>query len=135
MTKSARFWFFACVAVAALCGGCLLYYVLSQRARAEYADAKTERERMLFCIDAIDRGLIKRGTSVSEIDRIFGTDWAERLPTREESATWGVVNFGDQEPELVYDVPVQIPYVGWYFAFQYNSGGEIEEYNLSNLHK
>src|SRR5438067_9910043 len=49
-----------------------------------YEDAKSQYERRVVCLRAIDEGVIYRDAPVSIIDEVFGTRFATDLPSREE---------------------------------------------------
>ena len=66
------------------------------------------------------------------VDAIFGTTYARKLPRGAELEK-GVVHFHPLPPSPRNDV--QVPYVGWYFAFKFDSSGALQDYHLSNLHK
>jgi hypothetical protein len=97
-----------------------------------YRAARTEFERRAVCLDAIDSGVIAQDRSVAVVDAIFGTTYASKLPRGSELEK-GVVHFHPQPPSPRNDV--QVPYVGWYFAFKFDSAGRLQDYHLSNLHK
>ncbi|WP_147300576.1 hypothetical protein [Lysobacter silvisoli] len=101
----------------------------------------TERDRLLICIDAIDKGLICRGCHVGTMDRIFST----RFSTPDGGAKGydalykGVVHFRDEDPrpkETGADATsAASPTKGWYLAFRYTENGSIYDYQLSDLSK
>lgn len=104
---------------------------IDRLARA-YRAARTELERRAVCLDAIDAGVIARGRSVTVVDAIFGTNYTRKLPRGSELET-GVVDFHPLPPPP--SDKGQAARVGWYFVFKFDSGGTLQDYYLSNLHK
>jgi hypothetical protein len=98
-----------------------------------YRAAQTESERRAVCLEAIDKGVVARGRSVAIVDAIFGTDYAKQLPHAKELHP-GIVYFYKTDPLSNRD-DVLVPFIGWYFAFNYDSAGRLENYHLTNLHK
>ena len=97
-----------------------------------YRSARTEFDRRAVCLDAIDAGVVARGRPVAVVDAIFGTKYARELPPGSELES-GVVDF---RPQLKSPRDnVQVAFVGWYLAFQFDSNGRLQDYYLSNLHK
>lgn len=97
-----------------------------------YQAARTEFERRAVCLDAIDAGVIADDSSVAVIDAIFGTTSARNLP-RGRALADGIVRFHPLPPPP--SNKIQAEEVGWYFVFQFDSGGRVRNYYLSNLHK
>ena len=124
----------------------------------KYRNATTDDERRDVCIKAIDYRLIRRGASISTLDRIFGTSFhssstnslpsviANSLPSHfsfpsESDAKGGIVYFAPQ----ITTPPKHLPYradsvsvgrVGWYFAFEIDPySGAIWTYYVSNVHR
>jgi hypothetical protein len=98
-----------------------------------YKGANSERKRLELCIDAIDQGLIHRGVTVGNIDQLFGTDFSKKTQNAGKSWTPGVVDFKGPIPPPS-DL-IQAGRSGWYFAFEFDNHGFIQNYYLSNLHK
>jgi hypothetical protein len=105
---------------------------IDQLAKA-YRAAHTEFERRAVCIEAIDARVIAVGRPVAVVDAIFGTTYAKKLPPPRQRET-GVVDFYQPQPSSPRN-DVQVPFVGWYFGFSFGSGGHLEDYSLSNVHK
>jgi hypothetical protein len=99
----------------------------------KYAKASTPEERRAICIEAIDLGIIDQDVHVSVLDQIFGSELSKRIPHKAQDLKWGAIHFSPQEEQR--GRPIQIPYVGWYLAVQFDSRGQIDDYYLSNLHK
>src|SRR5437868_14524372 len=97
-----------------------------------YRAARTEFERRSVCLDAIDSGVVARVRPVAVVDAIFGTTYAKKLPRGSELET-GVVHF--HPPLLSGSDSAASGYIGWYFAFEFDSNGRLQSYHLSNLHK
>ena len=100
---------------------------------AQYKRASSEKERMNICIDAIDRGVVSSGVSVTVFDAIFGTRLVDQIPALGEPLEKGGVFFASQ-PKRVSD-DIQMPVMGWYCAVEFDARGIIHTYHLSNLHK
>ena len=97
-----------------------------------YNAASTELERRAVCLDAIDNGVIARGRSIAVVDAVFGTSFARKLPRAGELET-GVVDFHPSSPSP--NDEVQAAHVGWYLAFEFDSGGKLQNYFLTNAHQ
>ena len=104
---------------------------IDQFAKA-YRAARTEFERRAVCLDAIDAGVIARDRPVAVVDAIFGTNYARKLPAGKEHQ-WGVVDFHPLPPPP--SNAVAAAHVGWFFAFEFDSTGTVQNYRLSNVHK
>ncbi len=100
---------------------------------AKYKRASSERKRMAVCIEAIDRGLIHVGGSVTVFDGIFGTKLSKQLPERGEPWEKGGVNFAEQLKTEREDE--QTPFIGWYCQVEFDDQGTIRSYFLSNMQK
>jgi len=98
-----------------------------------YRAARTEFERRAVCLDAIDTGVVARGRSVAVVDAIFGTTWARKLPPAGGELEWGVVEFHPLPPPP--SDAMSAAHIGWYFAFEFDSAGTVQNYRLSNVHK
>jgi hypothetical protein len=110
-------------------------HLLIQNIAKEYNAANSEKRKLGICIDAINSGVLCRGCKVNVIDLIFGTDYSSRLPQKGRSMAVGVVNFLERPIESMADSAVSAPIRGWYFAFEYDHAGTIQNYYLTNLHK
>jgi hypothetical protein len=98
-----------------------------------YRAARTEFERRAVCLDAIDAGVLARGRSVAVVDAVFGTTYARKLPPEGGGLETGVVDFHPPPPSP--SDAVQVAYIGWYLAFEFDSDGRLQNYYLSNVHK
>lgn len=101
-----------------------------------YQAATSEHERRAICLRAIDEGKIYRGGPVLNIDQIFGTNFASKLPKEREMAP-GLILFATQ-PKATPSARGYIeavPYVGWYLSLDYDHDGRVQYYFFSNLHK
>ena len=103
-----------------------------ERLAKAYRAARTEFDRRAVCLDAIDKGVIADLRPVADVDAIFGTTYAKKLPHGSELET-GVVDF--HSPLLSGSDREASGYIGWYLAFKFNSAGKLENYYLSNWHK
>ena len=97
-----------------------------------YRDAQNEIERRAVCLDAIDAGVVARDRPVAVVDAIFGTTYARKLPRGSELET-GVVDF--HPPVLSGSDTRASGHIGWYLVFKFDSGGRLQNYYLSNVHK
>jgi hypothetical protein len=100
-----------------------------------YRAARTEFERRAVCLDAIDGGVIAEGRSVTVVDAIFGTTYATKLPRVGAGLDAGVVRFHPLPPPPSSGRHIQAATTGWFFVFEFDSAGKVENYYLSNLHK
>lgn len=105
-----------------------------ERLAKAYRAAPTEFERRAVCLDAIDAGVIGRGSRVAVVDTIFGTHYARELPSGSELEA-GVVDFHPVPSPTSEKVAVAHGHIGWYLAFKFDSNGTLQDYYLSNLHK
>ena len=101
--------------------------------KQRYLVAGTEQDRRDVCLIAIDQGLIKRTGLISVVDELFGTRFADRLPSRKEEFRTGTVDFLPSKPSS--DNSVAAGHKGWFLAITYDFNGEIQNYYLTNLHK
>ena len=102
-----------------------------------YRAAQSEQERRTVCLQAVDDGVIYRDGPVSNVDQIFGTHFASDLPAEGQISKGMPVLFATQiSPAPRSDgLSAGVPYVGSYFAVEYDHAGKIRYYYLSNLHK
>jgi hypothetical protein len=98
-----------------------------------YRAARTESERRAVCLDAIDAGIVARGRSVAVVDAVFGTAYAKKLPPAGGGHEFGIVEFHPL-PAPPSDA-VGAAHVGWYFTFEFDSAGKLQNYYLTNVHK
>jgi hypothetical protein len=105
---------------------------IDRLARA-YRAARTEFERRAVCLDVIDAGVVARDRSVAVVDAVFGTTYARKLPPEGGGLETGVVDFHPSPPSP--RDAVQIAYIGWYLAFEFDSAGRLQNYYLSNAHQ
>lgn len=103
-----------------------------ERLARAYRAARTEGERRAVCLDAIDEGVVARDRPVADVDAIFGTSYAGRLP-RGGGLETGVVNFHPSPPPP--NNSYQAAHIGWYLAFEFDSAGRVQNYYLSNAHQ
>jgi hypothetical protein len=99
-----------------------------------YEAATSEHERRAVCLRAIDEGVVHRGGPVASLDAVFGTHFAQELPTSRESLRIARINFGAFTPSPVAS-EAAVGWAGWYLQFEYDTEGAITKYHLSNLHK
>lgn len=105
---------------------------IDRLARA-YRAARTESERRAVCLDAIDAGVVARGRPVTVVDAVFGTTYGKKLPPAGGGHETGIVEFHPL-PSPPSDA-VAAAHVGWYFAFEFDSSGKLQNYYLTNVHK
>lgn len=97
-----------------------------------YRAARTENERRSVCLAAIDAGVIAQGRSVAVVDALFGTSYARKLPPSRKLET-GFVAFHPSASSG--SEALQTASIGWYFAFEFDSEGKLENYYVSNAHQ
>ena len=100
-----------------------------------YSAEHSEFGRRGLCLRAIDMGLIKPGMSVSTLDQLFGTNFSAQIPSNRLDSGWRAIDFAQQPVAPPSPVAIQVPFVGWYFAFNLDGSGHIWDYHLSNIHK
>ncbi|HKP03955.1 MAG TPA: hypothetical protein VJU77_11435 [Chthoniobacterales bacterium] len=100
---------------------------------SKYKLASSEKERMQLCIEAIDLGLVYRGGSIRDFDSLFGTRLSANIPAKGKSVEKGCLFFVDNPPSPSEDIAAVM--TGWYLVVEFDSGGMIQNYFLSNLHK
>lgn len=98
-----------------------------------YRAARTDSERRAVCLEAIDAGVVARDHSVADVDAIFGTTYATKLPRKGSGLEVGVVDF-HPTPRSGSNA-VASGNSGWYLTFEFDSDGRLQNYYLSNLHK
>lgn len=98
-----------------------------------YEAAKSESERRAVCLRAIDEGVIRNGGHVSSVDGIFGTHFANDLPTRKEGTRNASVDFGSSPGRA--DNSTKTAQVGWVLSVEYGDDGSLYNYSLSNMKK
>jgi hypothetical protein len=103
------------------------------RLASAYRVARTEFERRAVCLDAIDAGVVTRGRSVAVVDAVFGTTYARKLPPAGGGLETGIVEFHPLPPPR--SDAVASAHIGWYFAFEFDSAGEVQKYYLTNVQK
>jgi hypothetical protein len=112
---------------------CRIFKQSATDLKQRYQRATTAVERRAVCLQAIDDGVIQRGGPVSTVDEIFGTHFAQDLPTARERRRTAVIDFVTFVPSP--DNSRAAPHLGWYLAVEYDPQGTIQNYYLSNLHK
>jgi hypothetical protein len=101
--------------------------------RRLYENAKSEDEKRQVCLRAIDGGAIRTLRHVSSIDEIFGTHFANDLPTRKEGTRKASVDFGSSPGRA--DNSTKTAQVGWFLTVEYGDDGSLYNYSLSNMKK
>jgi hypothetical protein len=106
-----------------------------ESARRSFERANGAQSRRNVAIAILDSGLIGKWRSVSEVDRIFGTDFyakrKEIVPGRKYTA--GVI-FLEEQPDIA-DEDVAVEPVGWYLVFEFGPDGTLHNYYLTNASK
>jgi hypothetical protein len=108
-----------------------------QELKERYSGARSDSERRLVCLQAIDQGAIHPGAPVAAIDEIFGTRFASSLAATSDIRRRDMILFAPQTYRAPTSerFPVGIADVGWYMAFEYDQKGVIQNYYLSNIQK
>ena len=100
----------------------------------EYSAEHSELGRRNLCIEAIDAGLIHSGMSVSDINKLFGTNFTFHIPPAFGAIERDAINFVPQIEVSQSPVAIQAPAVGWYFYFEFDRSERIRTYYVSNAH-
>jgi hypothetical protein len=110
---------------------------LITRFAAQYAAGKTERDRLVACIDAISSGLFYRWQPARNVDAVFGTEYAQAAAV-EEARSPGKRAL--MEGEIILAPPAQRQgptdtkmHKGWRFIVRYYQDGKIQSYHLTNV--
>lgn len=110
--------------------------------RAEFLKLKTERERLMFCIELMENSTIKAGIKVISLENIFGIERKATLG-RQRTNVGGkcteLVMFllNDQaSPEVMRKlmkskIPFQRASDGWQLRVEHTSEGMVIDYSLS----
>jgi hypothetical protein len=99
-----------------------------------YKKASTERERLLAAIDVLEKGNIRKGGNVREVDEAFGTSFEEEcLQMRPGDTTWGTLDFAPATSPVPEGEAASS--AGWYLAVEFNHKGTILDYLITNAGK
>jgi hypothetical protein len=100
-----------------------------------YSSSGTAEERRRLCLQAIDSSLIVTTGSIALIDRIFGTNFRSRLPSKREVQRTVRIPFGSQIRSSTNSKETSdaSPVSHWFLAVQYDYNGDIQNYYLSNV--
>lgn len=98
-----------------------------------YKTLQSEAQRRAICLQILDKKVVVRGSRVSTVDTIFGTDFSKNLPDKYELARKSKVFFSPQ-PQAG-DPSESVPNVGWYLAVEYDWKGQVKDFYLSNIYK
>jgi hypothetical protein len=82
-------------------------------------NAKTERQRLDVCVDAINQGMIHDGMKVRELDQLLGTTFVKEIPKNDTYQTTADFLLGDEE-------------FSWDLACFFNAKEEVYGYYLTN---
>lgn len=107
--------------------------VKQDKLHKQYSSLATPRERLDFCIDLIDKGVIDIGVSYQYLKGIFGDNlWIASGRVGKERA---VIRLRFSPQTFSKDVTMASSWVGWYLHLEFEPSGKLEKYWLSNLHK
>jgi hypothetical protein len=98
-----------------------------------YDVAKSESERRAVCLRAIDEGIIRNGGHISSVDKIFGTHFANDLPTRKEGTRNSSVDLS--RSAVGPDKSTDTAQAGWFLSVEYGDDGSLYNYFLTNINK
>lgn len=100
-----------------------------------YHAAKTQQDRLLICIEAMNEGLIAKGKNVDVLREIFSEDV---IPPR----SFGTPKAGERELATVFFNKDEIiknskpnsaaALSGWYFCCWYDEAKQITKYYITN---
>lgn len=111
------------------------------------ANAKTESERLLACIEAIDKKLICKGCDLETVNKLFGSHFSTNdLSVQGDDNLFNAVVPLRTSTTVLWDRPSTTPegsaaekrppsataITGWRLEFKYDSYGKIRSYYLSN---
>ena len=100
-----------------------------------YSSEHSEFGRRDLCIKAMDAGLIHIGMSVSDLNKLFGTKFIFNVPPAFGALDRESINFAPKIDAPPSPVAIQAPAPpGWYFYFEFDKGGHIWTYYISNAH-
>jgi hypothetical protein len=103
--------------------------------RKQYETAQSEDERRAACIQAIDEVAVSTYRPVSTVDAIFGTHLASQLPTKKEAIRTGIVELAPSTQTADPEKDKARTSHGWFLAVEYEHGGNITNYYLTNVRK
>ena len=108
-----------------------------QLKRQQYLACRTPRDRLLFCISAIEEGVIDIQTSVEDIRSLFGADFSDLGVTSGKGAA--LVSF-ETHPSVAQPTEpnAAVPSTmakGWYLYLEYNARRQVTLYWLSDMQK
>jgi len=92
------------------------------------------QERRNVCIKYIDEGVLKRGTSLQEVQKAFGPFFRLTGGKTDQGLKIGLVQF---EEVTRGSTPEEgsAGYTGWYLVIHFSGAGIVDYYYLTNLHK
>lgn len=112
-----------------------------------YSSAQSESQRLLACIEAIDKKLICKGCELESINSIFGTHFSTKDFSRQgdDDLFSAVVPLRPARAGALEKTSSAVPppasernplsataIAGWRLALKYDSYGKIRSYSLSN---
>ena len=96
-----------------------------------YRQAKTANEKRAACLAAIDTGAIAVGVNIDLVRKTCGSDF-DSVKAFPDGSGYGFVNF---EAPIAPSQRDPGEYRGWYLLIEYQAGGSILYFHLTNLHK
>jgi hypothetical protein len=133
----------SCLAILVSSSGCMTNSASdhSEIGTNQFRKLPTETARLKFAIDAIDAGLLKPGTTASDVDRLFGTKLTARFPDN-------LLKSGT-DPAVIFMHPAYDDFAGgrrdangyqdqespqgWWLDIEFNGAGVVQYYYLSNV--
>jgi hypothetical protein len=102
----------------------------------QYLACRTARDRLLFCIAAIDDGSIDIRVNIDDLRLLFGEDFADLGPLGTEGTNGAAIVTFEQLPKLpaTSEDASRLP-KGWYLYVEYDGSRRIRKYWLSDMHK
>jgi hypothetical protein len=103
-----------------------------------YSECRTPRDRLLFCIAAIDGAVIDIGTDIDEARTLFGEDFADLGPDGVGGRAYTAIVLFEKPPKTSETpgrrIASQLLH-GWYLHIKYGERRQITDYWLSDTQK
>jgi hypothetical protein len=105
-----------------------------------YSQCRTPRDRLVFCISAIDAAVIDIETDINEVGTLFGEDFIDLGPdgvdgkTRTATVLFEKPPKASETPPPGKEVASELLH-GWYLQIKYDDRRRIRDYWLSDTQK
>ena len=112
---------------------------MQQRAK-QYSECRSARERLLFCVAAIDDAIIDLQVNVDDLKVIFGEDFTDLGPVGIDGAKYAAMVSFERLPGVAEPVAsnTRVPAQtlgGWYLQIEYDKYRRVRNYWLADVHK